>query len=62
MRPDATVREIKEEFRTVEELPSKNCLSVSAAQLLELDPVSNTTVIEELVKVSSGRATDRLKD
>lgn len=62
MRPDATVREIKEEFETVQELPLKNCLSALAAQLFEFDPVSNTTVIAELVKVSSGRATDRLKD
>lgn len=62
MRPDATVREIKEGFGTVQELPLKNCLSVSAVQLFEFDPVSNTTVIAELVKVSSGRATDRLKD
>lgn len=57
-----TVREIKGEFRTVQELPSKNCLSVSAAQLFNFDPVSNTPVIAELVKVSSGRSTDRLKD
>jgi len=56
------VREIIEGFGTVQELPLKNCLSVLAIQLFEFDSVSNTTVIAEFVKVSSGRATDRLKD